>query len=68
MTTPDNRPLRNYPVAEPDGGNDPRFSFGLLVDVAIRLEKAGYPPIDSGDDLIRLSLALLRFCYATEER
>ncbi|MCC9310049.1 hypothetical protein LN042_23770 [Kitasatospora sp. RB6PN24] len=68
MTTPTNRPLRNYPVAEPDGGNDPRFSFGLLVDLAVRLEAAGYPPITSGADLTRLSLAVFRFCYATEER
>ncbi len=68
MPIPQTRPLRNYPVPQPESGDDPRFSFGLLVDVAHRIEAAGFPPIDSGRDLVRLSQALYRFCYSMDER
>ncbi|WP_035797982.1 hypothetical protein [Kitasatospora mediocidica] len=56
-----------YPVPQPDH-NDPRFSNGLLLDVARRIEAAGFPPITTGRDLVRLMEALYAFCYSTDRR
>ena len=48
--------------------DDPRFDFGLLVDVARVLEEHGYPPVTVAADLHQLHLALYRFLYAGSER
>ena len=39
---------RLYPVAPAEGDDDPRFTFGLIFDVALVIEDYGYPPIRSG--------------------
>jgi hypothetical protein len=61
-TTTTNQTTRNYPVAPADGDDDPRFTFGLLVDVKDVLEAHGYPEIN-GIDLAELQLSLFRFLY-----
>lgn len=56
---------RAYPLpAQPD---DPRFSFGLVLDVANVLAIHGYPKPTSGRDLVELQQALFRFIYGTKE-
>ena len=52
---------RAYPL--PPAGEDPRFTFGLSVDVAKVLEQHGYPPVTAGRDLVDLQQALYRFLY-----
>jgi len=54
-----------YPVAAREGDDDPRFTFGLLADVAKVVESHGYPPVTSGLDLVELHLALFRFLYGS---
>lgn len=54
-------PPRRYPMPLPVA--DPRFSFGLTVDVIAVLEKHGYPPIQNGQDILALQQALHRFLY-----
>ncbi|MFJ8470413.1 hypothetical protein [Kitasatospora sp. NPDC094011] len=56
----------NYPVPVPKDGQDARFTRGMLFDIARRIEDAGYPPITTGRDLVRLMEALYRFCYAED--
>lgn len=58
-------PDRLYPMPAPD--DDPRFNFGLLYDTAKTLEAHGYPA-PTGDDLVELQQALLRFLYAEPEK
>ncbi|HVV09025.1 hypothetical protein [Amycolatopsis sp.] len=53
-----------YPIKTLDR-NDPRFTFGLLTDVAAVLQEHGYPRIRTGADLIRLRQALWSFLYST---
>lgn len=53
---------RAYPLARPDD-DDPRFTIGLLIDVASVLRQHGYPPLVDGD-LISLQQALFGFLYA----
>lgn len=52
-----------YPLPAPAA--DPRFTFGLVFDVAKLIEDAGYPPI-KGVDVIGLQQALYRFLYAPD--
>lgn len=52
-----------YPLPRPD--EDPRFTFGLAIDVARALTDHGYPELD-GADIVRLQLALLGFLYDTK--
>ena len=52
-----------YPLARPEGQNDPRFSYGLMFEVAALIEGRGYPKIDSASDLVRLQQALFHFIY-----
>ncbi|MFI5931264.1 hypothetical protein [Actinoplanes sp. NPDC051494] len=52
-----------YPLDRPSG--DPRFTMGLLFNVIAVLTGAGYPPITSGPDLVRLQEALFGFLYTT---
>ncbi len=58
-------PDRVYPLPRPDG-DDPRFSFGLVYDVAGLLHEAGYPVV-TGVDMVELRAALFRFLYAPAE-
>lgn len=58
---PDPAPSPVYPLATPEG--DPKFTFGLLADVAAVLADHGYPPLRAGADLIRLQQALFTTLY-----
>lgn len=56
-----------YPV-KPVGGTDPRFTFGLVLDVAKVLAAHGYPDLTdttvaTGADLVDLQQVLYRFVY-----
>jgi hypothetical protein len=53
---------RAYPVAPLNGDDDPRFTAGLLFDVAQVIEAHGYP-VAKGHDLVELHVALFRFIY-----
>lgn len=53
---------QNYPVARPESGDDPRFTFGLIMAVADVLTRHGYPPV-TGMDHVDLQQALFRFLY-----
>ena len=54
---------RHYPVALPTGeSDDPRFTVGLVCDVARLVTKQGYPPL-TGRDLVELQRMLFRFLY-----
>lgn len=50
-----------YPVPHP-GTDDPRFTFGLGIDVADVLVRHGYPPPDEAAQL-RLMQTLFQFIY-----
>lgn len=52
-----------YPLPRPE--NDPKFTFGLIHEVGKVLADAGYPPVVSGSDHVRLQQALFGFIYAT---
>lgn len=52
---------RAYPMPAPE--DDPRFTFGLMLEVARVLEEHGYPKITNGLDLVELQGALWRFLY-----
>lgn len=52
-----------YPIPQPAGGHDPRFTIGLAIDVATALQHWGYPPITSGRDITRLQQTLFGFLY-----
>lgn len=55
---------REYPVPmPPPEESDPRFRFGLIHDVALVLEKHGYPRVHTARDLVDLQQALFRFIY-----
>lgn len=53
-------PTRAYPLPAPTP--DPRFTTGLIIDVAQLLAAAGYPA-PSGSDLTDLSARLWAFLY-----
>ncbi|HEY3143114.1 MAG TPA: hypothetical protein VGJ86_18390 [Acidimicrobiales bacterium] len=53
-----------YPVPNP--GQDPRFTHGLLFDIAEVLHRHGYPQ-PAGTDWADLMLALSRFIYQNKE-
>jgi hypothetical protein len=59
-TLPTPKP-RTYPLDAP--ADDPRFSFGLALDVAAVLTKHGYPELASGLDVVALEQALFGFLY-----
>lgn len=58
---------RSYPI-RPQPENDPRFTFGLTLDVAQVLQAHGYPPVTTSDDLVELRQALFRFLYVGPDR
>src|SRR2546425_5489382 len=45
MHPPPARPAPAYPIPRARAGDDPRFSFGLALDVAAVLARHGYPPV-----------------------
>lgn len=53
-----------YPLSRP--ADDPKFTFGLIREVAAVLADHGYPPVDNGTDHVRLQQALFGFVYAEE--
>lgn len=55
---------RVYPMLLPSF-DDPRFSHGLIIDVATVLEAAGYPAV-RGVDFVDLQGALFGFLYSDE--
>lgn len=57
---------RAYPI-RPLPDEDPRFTFGLVRDVAEVLERHGYPPVVNGLDHVDLQQALFRFLYRGAE-
>lgn len=62
---------RVFPV-KPQGGGDPRFTFGLTLDVAKILAEHGYPDLTDpavarGGDFVELQQALYRFIYVGPE-
>jgi len=54
---------RAYPVPPLNGDGDPRFTYGLLDEVAGVIEAHGYPKIMNGPDLMELHVGLFRFLY-----
>ena len=52
----------NYPVVLPTGEDDPRFTAGLVCDVARRIMEQGYPLL-TGRDLVMLQRVLFEFLY-----
>jgi hypothetical protein len=62
-TQPPAHPRPVYPLPAPD--DDPRFTYGLIFDVADVLTRHGYPPPD-GTDWPDLMLALSGFLYQPE--
>jgi|GEM_PF-3556175 len=55
-------PAASYPLPRPARDHDPRFTYGLVLDVADVLCQHGYPrPADT--DWADLMLALFRFIY-----
>ena len=63
-TTPDAPLVRTYPLPAPD--NDPRFTFGLIHEIAKTLESHGYPAL-TGMDAVDLMQALFRLLYTTPD-
>ena len=55
----------SYPL--PRTAGDPRFTFGLIREVAQVLAQHGFPPVDSGPDHVRLQQALFGFLYERPE-
>lgn len=50
-----------YPLPAP--ADDPRFTVGLVLDVAAVLAGHGYPPLRAGADLVRFQQALFTTIY-----
>jgi hypothetical protein len=57
--TPHPEPAAAYPLPRPADDHDPRFTLGLVSDIADVLAAHGYPHPDWAD----LMLALFRFIY-----
>lgn len=53
---------RDYPI-RPLPAEDRRFTFGLVRDVAVVLERHGYPRVVNAMDHVDLQQALFRFLY-----
>lgn len=62
------RPAPAYPLDVTTAGNDTRFTLDLTLQVADILTRHGYPPLDSGDDVVRLQHYLFRMIYDLEDR
>lgn len=59
---PTTTPHPAYPLDVADG-NAPRFTLGVVIDVAAVLAARGYPPITAGADIVALQQALFGFLY-----
>lgn len=57
-------PSPAYPLPRPH--DDPRFSYGLLFDIADALQRNGFPR-PAGTDWADLMVALARFLYQQKE-
>jgi hypothetical protein len=55
-----------YPVDPTEDAEKPRFTFGLIRDVAELLADKGYPKVENNQDFVRLQQALYEFLYSTE--
>ena len=60
-------PPAAYPLPRPARGDDARFCLGLAIDIAKVLTSYGYPPINTGADLVHWQQALFRAIYARPE-
>jgi hypothetical protein len=60
------QPVHSYPL--PRLAEDPRFTLGLLADVADVLVRHDYPRPATREDLTDLQQALFRFLYTDERR
>jgi hypothetical protein len=62
-------PQRAYPVPllPPEGGEDPRFTPQLWMDVAEVLVRHGYPPVEAVEDVVALRQALFRLLYVGDQ-
>lgn len=65
MTAREPEREQEYPLARSEGV--PTFTYGLLSDIAARIEEEGFPQIKAGTDRLRLHLALFGFLYGSEE-
>jgi hypothetical protein len=54
-----------YPLPTP-AGDDPRFTYGLIFDIAEVLQRNGFPQ-PAGTDWAHLMTALGRFLYQPKE-
>ena len=54
-----------YPLPAP-AGDDPRFTYGLIFDIAEVLQRNGFPQ-PTGTDWAHLMTALGRFLYQPKE-
>ncbi|GAA1550486.1 hypothetical protein GCM10009827_083940 [Dactylosporangium maewongense] len=62
-----------FPVQRSSDGEDPRFTYGLALDVARVLASHGYPDLTNpavarGGDLVNLQDALFLFIYGPKEK
>lgn len=60
-TTPAGQPPA-YPLRRPSS-DDQRFTVGLVLDISQVLISHGYPPIATGNDLLRWQNALFTTIY-----
>lgn len=63
--TPGTTPQPSYPLPAP-ADTDPRFSYGLLHDIANVLQRNGFPRPE-GTDWAQLMTALGGFLYQNKE-
>jgi hypothetical protein len=56
--------MSNAYLIDTDDAHDPRFTFGLIVDVANTLAQHGYPTLGT-KGLVDLGQTLSRFLYPT---
>jgi hypothetical protein len=59
--------VATYPLPRPADDHDPRFTLGLVFDIADVLSKHGYPRPDH-TDWADLMLALFRFIYQSNRQ
>jgi hypothetical protein len=62
MTSPSAPTVTAYPLPRPACDDDPRFTYGLVFDIADVLTAHGYPRPEH-TDWADLMLALFRFIY-----
>lgn len=56
-----------FPVEVPQDGNDARFTFGFVLDVAAVLRRHGFPDAsESAPDFVDLRQVLFKFLYSPE--